>query len=70
MTSLERDNLVGKRGWLDVPKPYKSTGPLFVIGVRILDARSAYGRIDVLVEPESGEGQAWVSADRVKVRPS
>ena len=36
--------------------------------VKILDARDAYGRTDLLVEPVSGTGTAWVSADRVKVR--
>ena len=36
--------------------------------VTIKDGRAAYGRLDVLVTPEAGEGEAWVSADRVRVK--
>jgi len=38
------------------------------VSVKIIDARENFGRIDVCVTPEAGSGQAWVSADRVKVR--
>ena len=37
------------------------------VPVRIVDARENFGRMDVLVTPEGGSGQAWVSAERVKV---
>jgi len=34
--------------------------------VRVLDARSAYGRVLILVVPIAGEGEAWIQADRFK----
>lgn len=38
------------------------------VAVKILDSRQAYGRLDLLVTPTQGSGEAWVSADRVKVK--
>ena len=35
------------------------------IHVRIVDCREAFGRTDYLIEPLAGDGQQWVSADRV-----
>jgi hypothetical protein len=35
------------------------------IRVRVLDARQSYGRTELLVEPVTGSGQAWVTAKRV-----
>lgn len=32
----------------------------------IIDARTAWNRIDVLIEPIDGEGQVWVSAASVQ----
>ena len=37
------------------------------VRVRILDGRTAYGREDLLVTPVAGEGQRWVSAERVRL---
>jgi len=37
----------------------------FTIHVKIKDARSAYGRIDLLVTPVAGSGTKWVRADNV-----
>lgn len=31
---------------------------------RVMDARSVWGRVDLLVTPEAGDGSQWVSADR------
>jgi len=36
------------------------------IRVSIKDVRSAFGRYDFLVEPVSGAGEAWVSAQKVQ----
>lgn len=37
----------------------------------VLDARTMYGRIDILIQPVSGAGQQWVSADSCEtVKPS
>ena len=38
------------------------------IEVRIVDARSNFGRIDVLVTPKSGSGEAWVQLDSLEPR--
>jgi hypothetical protein len=39
-----------------------------VIRATVADARLSYGRLDYLIKPEAGEGEAWVSAERVKVQ--
>ena len=60
----DRERLVGLNGML-------STAGDFIgmeVPVRITNAREAWGRIDVLVTPVDGSGEAWVSAERVKVR--
>ena len=36
------------------------------VGVRIIDARRCYGRVDYQVQPLKGAGVVWVSAERVK----
>ena len=59
MTSRELVRLLDKEGTLSLGG--------FTIPVRILDARENFGRVDVLVEPITGEGQAWYSADNVKL---
>lgn len=64
MTATERANLIGRRGTMT----YEHSSGDLEFPVNILDAREAYGRLDVLVTPAEGSGQAWVSADRVKVR--
>jgi hypothetical protein len=51
---------IGKEGTL-------TTHEGLVIRVKILDVRQAYGRDDVLVSPVRGSGEAWVSADRLKL---
>ena len=33
--------------------------------VKVVDVRESYGRIDVMVEPINGVGQAWVSEGRI-----
>lgn len=42
--------------------------PGLAMHVRVIDVKSAFGRIDVLIAPtnEGGEGSAWVAADTVK----
>ena len=39
--------------------------PGFDVDVRILNVRSAFGRIDVQVVPVAGKGSTWVSVNRV-----
>lgn len=37
-----------------------------MVSVTILDTKSVYGRLDVLIAPVSGSGQKWVQCDRLK----
>ena len=67
MTASELQELVGMAGTLEISTT-QGTDARLIIGVKVLDAREAWGRTDLLVTPEAGQGQAWVSADRVKVR--
>ena len=64
MTTNELERLVGMRATI------VERGITF--GVRILDSRTVYGRDELLVSPDGphGDGQAWVTVDRVKVRES
>jgi hypothetical protein len=50
--------LVGRRALL-------KTGPLRVL-VHVLDARQCWDRVDCLVSPVAGDGQQWVSVDRLE----
>jgi len=59
MTSREIAELLNKRATIMLKG--------MSVNVRIIDGREAYGRTDVLIEPVSGSGWAWVSAERVKV---
>lgn len=36
------------------------------VNCTVLDGRSSFGRTDILVTPISGNGQQWVSLDRIK----
>jgi hypothetical protein len=54
---------IGKRGiWSPLPK-----APEVRVNVRIKDAATGYGRIRLLVEPVSGDGEGWVEASAVEV---
>jgi hypothetical protein len=59
----EIQNLIGKSGRLEVEKN-------FIVAVTILDARSAFGRMDLEVTPANGSGSKWVSMERVTVSQS
>lgn len=58
--------LVGKSGSYTVPIRTKSEKPL-KINVIITDAKQAFGRTDVKIEPEAGSGSAWVSKEHVQI---
>jgi len=34
----------------------------------VIDAREVWGRIDILVRPAAGRGEAWVSKDAVRMQ--
>ena len=70
MTAESLASLVRKNGTLRV---VERSGAVLHVPVVILDAREVWGRIDVLISPQTqyGEaGEAWVSSERVKVRAS
>ena len=58
MTNAELAEFVGKEGIL------VHIAHLGIL-VRSLDAREVYGRLDILVEPVAGTGEAWVSESRI-----
>ena len=58
MTNQELATYVGREGLL-------SGVGLLSVCIRSLDAREVYGRLDVLVEPVEGTGEAWVSESRI-----
>ena len=67
MTAGELGKLIGNNGLITITMHSQS----FKAPVEIIDARTAFGRVDVLVKPTGGEGQAWVDANRVEVlRPT
>lgn len=38
----------------------------YLVKVRVEDARNAYGRVQCLVKPVEGSGEAWVDSNRLK----
>ena len=44
-------------------------GARILVGVKVLDAKSAYGSVRLLVTPLEGEGETWVQGDRFKLTP-
>lgn len=59
MTAREAAEYINKRGTLRIE------GGSLTIDVKVLDARKVYGRIDVLVTPIEGEGEAWFCHTKV-----
>ena len=61
MTARELVDLIDKQATLTTQEGLE-------VVVHITDARELFARIDVLVTPAHGSGQAWVSAERVRVK--
>jgi hypothetical protein len=59
MSTKELGQVIGERGYV------ASDG--LEIAVTIVDVKRAYGNLRYQVEPVSGRGVVWVSADRVTV---
>ena len=57
MTTRELSALIGKEGLLSI-HPIR-------VAVRVLDSRVVYSRVDCLITPIAGNGQQWVSRDRL-----
>ena len=58
MTSAELAKYVGRKGLM-------SFGGAIAVEVTSKDAREVFGRLDVLVEPVAGTGEAWVGESRI-----
>jgi hypothetical protein len=61
MTKGVGQNYIGQTGLL------QDVLPGLDVAVRILDMRTAFGRIDVKVTPVSGSGDTWVNINRVQL---
>jgi len=46
---------------LKLARPSAREGEVLTVLVRILERRRAFGRVDCLVTPVSGEGEIWVA---------
>ncbi len=63
MTARELADLLDKEAtFTPLPKV-----PTWSVQVKIVDARESFGSMQVLVEPVSGSGRAWVDAGRVAI---
>ncbi len=62
MTTKDLAGLIGKEAlWKIHPMQ---------VGVKILDARSVWSRVDCLIEPIIGNGQQWVSFEKLEIAKS
>jgi hypothetical protein len=59
MTNTDFSKIVGRRARIKV-------GAMLVL-VKVVDARSAYGRDDVLITPQAGEGRQWVRLTSIEL---
>jgi hypothetical protein len=59
-------DLIGKVGLYRVPIRSEEEEVAFKVRVKIIDAKQAFGRTDVKITPEAGEGTAWVSKQHVE----
>ena len=58
---------IGKRGTFNIPlKGAESCG--FIVPIRVLDTRVICNRVDLRIEPEGGEGSAWVKLANLKLQ--
>jgi hypothetical protein len=39
----------------------------FSVGVKVMDAKQAYGNTRYLVTPTNGQGEAWVDSSRITI---
>ena len=62
MTTTQTNLLLGQRGQIFVERNK------LAIEVQIVDARSSYGRQEVMIQPTSGLGRTWVQLERVNLK--
>lgn len=57
MTATELARLIGATGSFHATRDLN-------FEVRVLDARTRYGSVDVLIAPKAGNGSQWITLDR------
>lgn len=62
MNAKQQQELLGKR--------FHLLADGLRVAVEVSNVREAYGRTDCLVRPVSGEGEKWVSKDRLALPPA
>ena len=63
---MKPTDYIGKFGTFNVP--IKGAEPCgFIVPIRIVDVKHAFGRIDLKIEPQGGEGAAWVTSKLVTI---
>lgn len=69
MTAKELSKYEGRTGLATITpgvgKKKSEAGATLQIPVKILDARSMFGRIEVLITPVGGKGERWVTRKTV-----
>lgn len=61
MTAKDAAQLLGRRGLYGVKG--------MTVRVIVNDVREVFGRLDLNIAPEAGDGTAWVAADQVNLEP-
>ena len=65
-TELEKRKMIGKTGLLEVKSSSNKTlQENLRVPVRVKDVRGNFGRTELLITPVGGEGEQWVSLERV-----
>jgi hypothetical protein len=57
ITYTSMAKLIGKTAKLNIER--------LLVSVHVMDVKTAFGRIDVLVEPVTGSGEKWVSSEKI-----
>lgn len=66
MTITELARLVGKTGLITFYLPGKNKPSNIRVAIKIKDIRPGlFGRTDCLISPLAGEGEEWVSLERI-----
>lgn len=64
MSGAALARFIGKEGLARLVASTNGKGSVLV-PVKVKDARSVFGRVDVLVSPIGGEGELWMDAERL-----
>lgn len=68
MSAAELQKLIGRKAVYTFAPNFRTPAIALHVDVKIVDAREAFGRVDVQVKPLKGCGAVWVQLDSVKVK--